>query len=332
MTQMTEAKLREQELILRVPIPMAPPLRSVNSYILRGDEGITIIDPGPRTPESEEQWQQVWGQHHLSPCEVTRIVVTHHHPDHYGLAGWLQETTGATVLMSRRAFAEAELMWGMDSQVEAALPEWFGQHGMPESWCEQLPGHLYGFRSQVTPPPEVTFIQEGESITMGGRVWHAVETAGHAPGHLSFYDALDKRLICGDAVLPQISPNIGFLPGSDPQPLYSFLGSLVKLRAYEVKWAYPGHRHKFDYFARRISQLFQHHEERLSRIEVLLRERPYSGFEVCASLFGTDLGIHQMRFAMSETLAHLVELVRQGRARELTTGSSRNTTILYELK
>ncbi|WP_059049592.1 MBL fold metallo-hydrolase [Paenibacillus senegalimassiliensis] len=332
MTQMTEARLREQELILLVPIPMAPPLRSVNSYILRGDEGVTIIDPGPRTPESEEQWREVWSQHSLSPREVTRIIVTHHHPDHYGLAGWLQELTGAAVLMSPRAFAEAELMWGANSQMEAALPEWFRQHGMPESWCEQLPLHLYGFRSQVTPAPKVTFIQEGEAISMGGRVWHAIETAGHAPGHLSFYDASDKRLICGDAILPQISPNIGFLPGSDPQPLRSFLDSLVKLRAYEVEWAYPGHRHPFDYFAERISQLLQHHEERLQRIESLLRQQLHNGFEMCAALFGTELGIHQMRFAMSETLAHLVELVRQGRAREYTTGSGPHTNTLYQLK
>lgn len=329
---MTEAQLKEQELILRVPIPMAPPLRRVNSYILRGEEGVTIIDPGPRTPEAEQQWQHIWGEHHISPREVSRIVITHHHPDHYGLAGWLQEATGAAVLMSARAYAEAQLMWGADSRMEEALPAWFRQHGMPESWCELLPGHLYGFRSQVTPAPEVTFIQEGQSLTMGGQVWQAIETAGHAPGHLSFYDAAHKRIICGDAVLPQISPNIGYLPGSDPQPLRSFLDSLVKLGGCEVEWAHPGHRHPFDYFAERIDQLLQHHEERLLRIESLLQQRPHSGFEMCAALFSTELGIHQMRFAMSETLAHLVELVRQGRAIEHTTGSGRDTTILYELK
>lgn len=316
MTLLPEIQLWERDIVARVPISMAPPLRRVNSYVLRSEEGITIIDPGPRTDETEAEWRVAWHELGITPRDVTQIVLTHHHPDHYGLAGYLQEITGAAVLMSPRAFEETRLMWGADSRMQAALPELFRRHGMPESWCAQLPGHLHGFVAQVTPAPEVTFLREGESVRMGGRAWLPVETGGHAPGHLSFYDAEHKLMFCGDAVLPQISPNVSFLPGSDPQPLRSFLDSLAKLSGYEVATAYPGHRHPFDYFGERVRQLLQHHEERLARIEGLLRERPQTGFDVCAALFGTELGIHQMRFAMSETLAHLVELVRQGRAIE----------------
>lgn len=175
----------------------------------------------------------------------------------------------------------------------------------------------------MTPAPEVDFIREGEAVVMGGRCWLPLESAGHAPGHLSFYDPERKLMFCGDAVLPQISPNISFLPGSDPQPLQSFLTSLERFASYEVRIAFPGHRHPFEHFPERVHMLLEHHEERLARIEGLLRPRPQTGFEVCAALFGTDLGIHQMRFAMAETLAHLVELVRRGRARErLTSGEA----------
>ncbi|MGG6311795.1 MBL fold metallo-hydrolase [Paenibacillus macerans] len=327
MTLLPEIQLWEKELIARVPISMAPPLRRVNSYVLRGEEGITIVDPGPRTKETEAEWQAAWRELGISPREIAQIVLTHHHPDHYGLAGYLQSLTGAPVLMSSRAFAETKLMWGEDGRMNEALPGLFRQHGMPESWCARLPDHLNGFVGQVTPSPEVTFIGEGESVTMGGRAWEPIETAGHAPGHLSFYDAERKLMLCGDAVLPQISPNVSFLPGSDPQPLQSFLISLVKLSGYEVELAYPGHRNPFGYFGERVRMLLQHHEERLSRIEELLRERPQCGFDVCASLFGTELGIHQMRFAMSETLAHLVELVRRGRAYEQECGD--RGTVLY---
>lgn len=316
MTLLPEIQLWEKELIARVPISMAPPLRQVNSYVLRGKEGITIIDPGPRTKESEAEWQGAWRELGISASEITQIVLTHHHPDHYGLAGCLQSITGAAVLMSRRAFAETKLMWGADSVMHEALPGLFRRHAMPAEWSSQLPGHLHGFIAQVTPAPEVTFIGEDEPVWMGGRAWLPIETAGHAPGHLSFYDAERKLMFCGDAVLPQISPNVSLLPGSDPQPLKSFLDALVKLGNYEVELAYPGHRNPFPYFGERVRLLLQHHEERLLRIEDSLRERPQTGFDICVSLFGTELGIHQMRFAMSETLAHLTELVRQGRAEE----------------
>ncbi|WP_068783154.1 MBL fold metallo-hydrolase [Paenibacillus phocaensis] len=329
MTLLPDIQLWDRELVARVPISMAPPLRQVNSYVLRGDEGITILDPGPRTEETIREWQAAWQDLRISPRDVTQIVLTHHHPDHYGLAGYLQEVTGAAVFMSPRAYEETRLMWGEDSRMHEALPELFRRHGMPQSWHGQLPSHLHGFVNQVTPAPEVTFLREGEPIRMGGRAWRPIETAGHAPGHLSFYDPERKLLFCGDAVLPQISPNVSFLPGSDPQPLQSFLDSLVKLSAYEVATAYPGHRRPFDYFAERVRLLLQHHEERLLRIEGLLRERPQTAFEVCAALFGTELGIHQMRFAMSETLAHLVELVRQGRAEEQAPGDGEDEVICF---
>jgi hypothetical protein len=96
-----------------------------------------------------------------------------------------------------------------------------------------------------------------------------------------------------------------------------------------VATAYPGHRHPFDYFTERVRLLLEHHGERLLRIERLLQERPQTAFDVCTALFGTELSIHQMRFAMSETLAHLVELARQGRVEEQKTGAGETEIIRY---
>ncbi|MBP2002171.1 glyoxylase-like metal-dependent hydrolase (beta-lactamase superfamily II) [Paenibacillus shirakamiensis] len=300
--------------IIQVKISMAPPLRWVNSYILRGEEGITIIDPGPRTETSIAEWSEAWKQLGFKPDEVHAVVVTHHHPDHVGLAGYIQSITGAQVWMSRRAHAETKLMWGSGSHVNQDLPRIYQKNGMPLEWTLQLPAHLEGFVSQVLPEPRVSYLDEGKPFMMGGVSWIPIETGGHAPGHLSFYDKETCTILCGDAVLPQISPNVSYLPGSDPQPLQSFTDGMLKLAGYPVVKAYPGHRHPFDYFRERLESLLLHHEERLSFIERLLQERPHNGFEVCTALFGTKLGIHQMRFAMSEALAHLIELVRQGRA------------------
>lgn len=315
--------------IIQVSVPMDSPLRQVNSYILPDEEGrITIIDPGPRSPETEMVWYGILQELNLSWNEVRDIVVTHHHPDHYGLAGWLQSHSGCKVWMTERAYAEAMLMWGDDSgntildkdfdnatDINDILPVFFSRHGMTDHWTNGIKAHLENFDSQVEPQPVVSYLDVAEPFSMGGRDWELIVTGGHAPGHVSFYHAGSGQLICGDAVLPQISPNVSLLPGSDPQPLQSFLLGLRELSNYRVSMAFPGHREPFAGFAHRIESLITHHEERLDTAEALLASGPLSGFAVCEVLFRSRVSsVHQMRFAMSETLAHLVELVRRERA------------------
>lgn len=299
--------------IIQVKITMSFPLRWVNSYILQGPEGLTIVDPGPRTPGNEEEWQKAFAGLAIRPGDIRQIVLTHHHPDHLGCSGWLQQQSGCRVWMSERSYREAQLMWGPGSTMNRDLPALFRLHGMPEEWTCQLEDHMKSFFPQVAPMPEVTFIPGGQSFAMGGLRWLPIETAGHAPGHLSFYDPKSGAILCGDAVLPQISPNVSLMPGSDPEPLQSFLQGLMKLKNLEVSTAYPGHRNPFQHFGERLDALLLHHEERLAKVERLLEESPATGFELCVSLFGTKLGIHQMRFAMCETLAHARELERRGR-------------------
>ncbi|WP_341161147.1 MBL fold metallo-hydrolase [Paenibacillus sp. FSL H7-0716] len=304
------------ENILQVSVPMDSPLRQVNSYILPDEDGrITIIDPGPRSPETEKCWQAILQELGLSWKDVRDIVVTHHHPDHYGLAGWLQLQTGCKVWMTERAHAEAMLMWGSDTDINEVLPLYFIRHGMSEEWSSGIKAHLESFDAQVEPQPVVTYLNEVEPFRMGGREWQLIVTGGHAPGHVSLYHAGSGQMICGDAVLPQISPNVSLLPGSDPQPLQTFLQGLRELGSYPVSMAFPGHREPFTGFAHRVSSLLAHHEERLDAAAALLANGPLSGFAVCEILFRSRVTtVHQMRFAMSETLAHLAELMRRERA------------------
>lgn len=308
-------KLWEEEGIVAVQIPMAPPLRWVNSYILQGSEGITLVDPGPRTRDAEAAWSEVLRQLGKKADEIESIVVTHHHPDHYGLAGYMQSLSGAKVYMSRRAHEESQRMWGAGQTMNRDLTELFRWHGMPDAWLALLPDHLDSFIAQVEPQPVISYVADGASLRMGGRSWTAIESSGHAPGHLSFYEKEQGLILCGDAVLPQISPNISLLPGSDQNPLLSFMRSLDRLGELQVTMAFPGHRRPFTGFSERTGRLQAHHEERLAKIAAMLDGREQSGFDICAALFGTDYGIHQMRFAMAETLAHLYELVRRGTVR-----------------
>jgi len=296
----------------RVKITMAFPLRWVNSYVLHEPDGsITIVDPGPRSAETEQEWHKALADFNLTFQDISQIVLTHHHPDHLGLSGWMQQQTGVPVRMSTRSRQEADYMWGTEATINTVLPEYYGRHGMPEDKTQQIREHMEGFISQITPLPIVTPIEDGDWLVMGGKKWLAVETGGHAPGHLSFYAPESREILCGDAVLPQISPNISLQPGSDDQPLLSYMEGLHRLGALDVEVAYPGHRNPFGHFADRTVHLLTHHEERLQKMMERIGEAPTNAYDICVFMFGDRLGTHQLRFAMSETLAHLQELIRR---------------------
>ncbi|MDP1511430.1 MBL fold metallo-hydrolase [Paenibacillus sp. CMAA1739] len=303
----------------QVKISMSFPLRWVNSYVLKGQYGFTIVDPGPRNLDTEAEWAYVFQQLGMSFEDISDIVVTHHHPDHYGLAGWMQQQGQARVHMSARSHKEAMMMWAdpeSTTAMEKRLPSFFVQHGFPLEQVSALEVHMQQAYLQVNPQPEITFIPVGINTRLewAGRSWMPVETGGHAPGHVSLYEPNSGVILCGDAVLPQISPNISLLPGSDAQPLKSYIDGLQCLGELEVAWAYPGHRNPFGYFRERTQALLAHHEERLEKFQQLIQPGGSTAYELCIAVFGEKLGIHQLRFAMSETLAHLVELVRRERA------------------
>lgn len=305
----------------RVRLHMAFPLRWVNSYVLRGEDGWTIVDPGPRSDENEAVWDAALNELAIRPQDIASIVLTHHHPDHYGAAGWFQQQSGAQVWMSRAASEAAWRSWGSvqgePETRELAEPTiaLYRRHGMPPERLAELPEHLAGFLPQVTPQPEISVIESGLPIRFGGRLWQPIETGGHAEGHMSFYEEATGTILCGDAVLPRISPNISYNPEGDAHPLRSYLDGLRILGALQVSKAFPGHRDPFENFAERTRQLLAHHEERLDRMEALVREQAdgSDAYGICVSVFGDSLGVHQLRFALSETIAHLIELQDRGR-------------------
>ncbi|MFD0694159.1 MBL fold metallo-hydrolase [Paenibacillus sp. GCM10027628] len=301
--------------IIQVKVPLPFPLRWVNAYLVRGGSGYTVIDPGLHTPEAEALWQQVLQERGIAFEHVEQIVLTHHHPDHYGMAGWFQERTGAPVLLSETGWRQVQLLWGEEQPMSALLLTLFARHGMPEAGLEEMTKHMASFVPLVSPQPQVTLLREGP-VRLGDRVYEAIETPGHAAGHLIFYDAEAETVFCGDHVLPQISPNVSFLPQVEDNPLGAYLSSLQEIGRLPVKMAYPGHREPWSGFSARAAELVRHHHERLALMEQHL-SAPLSAYEVCRSTFGDRLTIHQLRFALSETIAHLVLLEAEGRIRQL---------------
>lgn len=301
--------------ITQVKVPLPFPLRWVNAYLVRGKGGYTVIDPGLHTPDAESLWQQVLQEHGIGFEHVEQIVLTHHHPDHYGMAGWFQERTGAPVLLSETGLAQVQLLWGPEQPMSALLLTLFARHGFPEAGLIEMTKHMVSFVSLVSPQPQVTVLREGP-VRLGDRVYEAIETPGHAAGHLIFYDAAAEVIFCGDHVLPQISPNVSFLPQVEENPLGAYLSSLQEISRLPVKMAYPGHREPWSGFGARAEELVRHHHERLALMEGQLSV-PLSAYEVCRATFGDRLSIHQMRFALSETIAHLILLEAEGRIQQV---------------
>jgi len=144
---------------------------------------------------------------------------------------------------------------------------------------------------------------------------------------LSFYDPEREWLIGGDFLLPKITPNISLWPGCDPNPLQSYLTTLEKMENLPVRRVYPAHGPAFDTYRKRIEELKEHHRNRLNRMKRLLENRPLPAADVCFAIFGSNLSIHNLRFALSETLAHLEYLRYRGEV-EL---EERGDTLVYAL-
>ncbi|PTX59087.1 glyoxylase-like metal-dependent hydrolase (beta-lactamase superfamily II) [Melghirimyces profundicolus] len=297
--------------IWEVPLPLPFPLKIIKSYLLKGSNGYTVVDTGLHYEGDIEAWEEAGKTIGFDWNEVERIVLTHYHPDHYGLAGWMQRQTGAPVKMSRTDFEQASLFWDEDSDQPEEMARFYAGHGLSSEWVEKIPEHLRGFTKWVQPHPEPEFIRGGETIRLGDREYRILHTPGHADGHLSFYDEERGWLIGGDFLLPKITPNISLWPGCDPDPLRTYLNMLEEMDQLPVKKVFPAHGPAFEHYHERIEELRRHHGERLERMKGWVKGKGANAVEVCCRMFGKNLTIHNLRFALSETLAHL-EYLRLG--------------------
>lgn len=310
MNEMME--LKNGWLQVKVPLPFS--LKWVNAYLIPEDEGYTLIDPGLGTEEAKKVWAGVLERKGMQWSDIRRVVLTHQHPDHYGLSGYVQEKSGASVWITKRSHDYARRLWGEGSRFPSDLRGLYEAHGMPEEVTDAISDNLDGFVALVTPQPIVQYMEPGQTIMLGGRRWELIDAPGHAYGAVCFYQPEMKWMICGDQVLPHITPNVSAIPGEERDPLADFLRNLEHLKQYDVEYALPGHRDPFVDFRGRIIELQSHHARRLSGMAELLTEEPRTAFELCETLFGARLrdNPHNLRFAMSETLAHLFHLEQRG--------------------
>lgn len=293
---------------LRLPLPFA--LNHVNVYLLRDAQGWTVVDTGLHTPTGEAGWQAAFAELSIEPHQIHTIVLTHFHPDHFGMAGWLHERSGARVLLAPREIELAEEVWMHRADHDDPSLRHFLRHGMPADLVKQVVGAIAALRAATRPHPPLTPLPAGTWLTMGERRFLAIHAPGHSDGQLVFYAPDDRLALVGDQVLLKITPHIGVWPESEPDPLRKYLASLNELATLEVELALPGHGKTITGWAERVTELQAHHHERLAAMLEAVRNGAETAFAVAQHVFAVErFTPHEARFAIAETIAHLELLV-----------------------
>jgi glyoxylase-like metal-dependent hydrolase (beta-lactamase superfamily II) len=299
-----------------VPIPRSP-LRYVLVYAIELPDGVALIDTGWPVEEAWDVLVAGLAEAGFAMADVRAVLVTHHHPDHAGLATRVREASGAWVGMHP---AEAQAIERIDGEWLAGfLRHWMSARGAPVDEVEVAVGTLPLDLAELAENRPDRLIDDGALPLHPHVPLRAVWTPGHTQGHLCFVDEAAGLLFSGDHVLPRISPNIALMddPGGATDPLSDFLTSLDAVAKLPVAEVLPAHEYRFAGLEQRVAQLRQHHEARLAELVRLVAEhRDASTYDLATRLTWSrpwDQIGPMRRAAVGETLAHLAALVRRGR-------------------
>jgi len=306
--------------IYRLELPMPFELRHVNVYLLRDGDGYTLIDTGLQTDESRQALQAKLDSLQVPVERIRRILITHIHPDHFGLAAELRERSRAELVIHRLEVALMEPRYARAEDLVHDVAAWLSRNGVPQAEAEFLKSASMAAREFVSVVEPDTLLEGSERLSIDGGELITVWTPGHSPGHCCFYWPQRRLLFSGDHLLPKISPNIGLHPQSGADPLADYLASLARIDRLDVSQVLPAHGDPFADHRGRIAAIVKHHKERKDTlVRLASSDGVQSGWELAARLFHgiMDRNVFQQRLALQETLAHCQSLAEEGRMRKL---------------
>jgi glyoxylase-like metal-dependent hydrolase (beta-lactamase superfamily II) len=286
-------------------------LAFVNAYVVRGKDGFLLVDAGWNTEESFAALEKGMAEIGAGIKDISRILVTHVHPDHYGMAGHVKKVSGAALTMHHieEEFIDSRYV-SMDfliNQIDRLLLA----NGVPPKMIASLSQATVGLERYVVPAyPDFT-LHDGQTVSTGLFNFKVIWTPGHSSGHICLYEPEKKVILSGDHVLPGITPNVSVHPQAIENPLGRYYDSLNELKKLDVELALPGHEKPFSNFRKRVEKILQHHEQRNAEILKALGDKDRTSFQVAQEISWGLQGSWQSlpdfhkRMAVLETLAHL---------------------------
>lgn len=291
---------------VRFAMPMS--LDHINLWLLEDEDGWTIVDTCLNLPDAIATWEKLFTGF-MQGKPVKRVICTHMHPDHVGLAGWITDRFDCSLWMSREEFLMCRAMAGDTGRAapEVAL-RFYRRAGYDDAELESYRQKFGNFgRAIGSLPDSFRRIVDRETLTIGGRYWQVIVGAGHSPEHASLYCPALKLLISGDQVLPRITPNVSVFPTEpDGDPLKEWLRSSARIRETlpDDLLVLPAHEAPFTGLHVRLSQIMENHKRDLSSLFDYLDE-PRRAVDCFPALFSREIGPDSLGLATGETLAHL---------------------------
>jgi glyoxylase-like metal-dependent hydrolase (beta-lactamase superfamily II) len=314
--------------IYLLPLPLPDQFTGhVNTYLVQGEDDCLLIDTGWDSAEAFNSLQKQLAEIGAKTEDISQIIVTHIHPDHYGLAGRLKQLSGAKIAAHHLEKDLIESRYVDMKGLLAQLEQWLRVNGVPAHELYGLQTASLEIIEMVNPAIPDISLHGGETIAVGGFSFHVIWAPGHSPGQICLYEPEQKVLFSGDHVLAMVTPNIGLNPQSSPDPLHDYLNSLATIKKLDITLILPGHGRPFTGLKTRIEELFQHHEARNAEILRALDSTPKTAYEVAdiitwmPELGGVNLSkleTWDRRIAVLETLAHLEAMKNDGKLDKIT--------------
>lgn len=303
--------------VMWLRMPLGGALQFINVWAIADGEGWCVVDTGMQTRDTSQAWRAAF-KDALGGKPVTRVIVTHLHPDHIGLAGWMTRKFQCRLWMTRLEYLQCRMLVA-DTGREA--PEdgmrFYKAAGWDEDALENYRARFGGFGKAIYQLPDsYRRLNDGDEFDIGGHTWRIVTGNGHSPDHACLYCPELKLLISGDQVLPRISSNVSVFPTEpDADPLTDWMTSCAKVKAAvpDEVLVLPAHNDPFHGLHARLDHLIAGHERSLGRLEKSLAE-PRRAVDVFGALFARPIGPELVGMATGESLAHLNCLIERGKA------------------
>jgi len=298
---------------LRLALPFQ--LNHVNIYLVEDGDGFAVLDTGLGDDLTRAAWEAVLTGP-LAGSRLTRLIVTHFHPDHVGLAGWLCQRFGLALHMSQTEYLfSLSILLDRAGTGEDQLRAFHVSTGLNAEQIEQVVGRGHSYLKRTSGlPPSFLRLAAGDTITLGGRGFEVSTGAGHAPEQVMLHQPEAKLFFSADQVLAKISPNVSvWSMEPEADPLGYYLSSLTQIRATIPDDVFVLACHNLPFYGlhQRIDELAAHHKQRCAEILEACRSQPRSAAEIIPILFRRPLDAHQTGFAVGEVVAHLNYMMRR---------------------